>query len=92
MTIEQRLRQFIIENFYVTDPAEVQDDTLLVTAGFIDSTGMLEVIAFLEEEFGIQVADHETTPENLESVARMAAFVTRKRAGSSPPGGVEAVG
>lgn len=81
MTVQQRIRRFILENFYVSDPAEVADDTLLVTAGFVDSTGMLEVIAFLEEQFGIRIADHETTPENLESIERMAAFVARKRAG-----------
>jgi acyl carrier protein len=79
MTIHQQIRQFIIENFYVRDPSEVADDTLLVTMGVVDSTGMLETIAFLEETFGIAIADHEMTPENLESVARMAAFITRKR-------------
>lgn len=89
MTHQQRIRQFILENFYVSDPSEVADDTLLVSTGFVDSTGMLEVIAFLEEEFGIQIADHETTPENLESIERMAAFVGRKQGGA---GGLGATG
>jgi acyl carrier protein len=79
MTIQERIKQFVVENFYVSDPAEIAADTLLVTRGYVDSTGMLEVIAFLETEFGIQISDLETTPENLESIARMAAFVTRKR-------------
>ena len=79
MTIQQQVRQFIVENFYVSDPAAIADDTLLVTTGVIDSTGMLEVIAFLEESFGIPIADQEMTPENLESIERMAAFVTRKQ-------------
>ncbi len=73
-----RIRQFIIENFYIGNPAEVSDDPLLVSNGYIDSTGMLEVISFLESEYGIQIADQEMTPENLESVARIAAFVARK--------------
>lgn len=81
MTTQQTIRKFILENFYVSDPSEVADDTLLVTTGLVDSTGMLEVIAFLEEEFDIRIADHETTPENLESVERMAAFVARKQQG-----------
>lgn len=82
MTNAQRIKDFITDNFYVNDPAEVTDDTLLVTSGIVDSTGMLEVIAFLEAEFGIRIADDETTPENLESIARMTRFVERKRAGT----------
>jgi acyl carrier protein len=80
MTIQQSLRRFIGENFYVSDPAELTDDTLLFTSGIVDSTGMLEIIAFLEADHGIRIADTETTPENLESIARIAAFVERKRA------------
>lgn len=79
MTIQQQVRQFIVENFYVSDPSSIADDTLLVTTGVIDSTGMLEMIAFLEESFGIAIADQEMTPDNLESIERMVAFVTRKQ-------------
>jgi acyl carrier protein len=79
MEVSQRVRQFVIENFYISNPAEISDETLLVTNGYVDSTGMLEVISFLETEFGIQISDQETTPENLESVARITAFVTRKQ-------------
>ena len=79
MNIRERVRQFVVENFYVSDPSEIGDDTLLVTTGIVDSTGMLEVIGFLETEFGIRIDDRETTPENLETIERMAAFVERKR-------------
>ena len=79
MNTQQRVRQFIIENFYVSDPSEIGDDTLLVTTGVVDSTGMLEVIGFLEAEFAVRIEDREMTPENLESIERMAAFVERKR-------------
>lgn len=78
MTIQQSVRQFIADNFYVSDPEELADDTLLVTSGIVDSTGMLEIIAFLEADFGIRIGDHETTPENLGSIARIAAFVEGK--------------
>jgi acyl carrier protein len=80
MSVQQRVKQFVVENFYVSNPAELSDETLLVTDGYVDSTGMLEIIAFLESEFGIRIADTETTPENLESIARIAAFVARKQA------------
>lgn len=79
MNPQSKIRQFVLENFYIQDPSEITDDTLLVTNGIVDSTGMLEVIAFLEEQFGIRVSDEETTPENLESIGRMTAFVARKQ-------------
>jgi acyl carrier protein len=79
MTIQQRVRQFVLENFYVSDPAELADDSPLVTTGVVDSTGMLETMAFVETEFGIRIRDDETIPENLESIGRIAAFVARKR-------------
>jgi acyl carrier protein len=79
MIIHQKLRQFIIDNFYVSDPGSLSDDSSLIAEGVVDSTGMLEVIAFIEAEFGFAVADDETTPENLETIGRMAAFVERRR-------------
>jgi acyl carrier protein len=89
MTTEDRVRQFIVENFYLSDPAEIDDETLLATGGYIDSTGMLEVVAFLEQQFGIRITDQETTPENLDSVSRMAEFVRRKQSVLPPQGGME---
>jgi len=82
MNVQSHIRQFIVQNFYLPDPAEISNDTLLVTNGIIDSTGMLEVIAFLEEHFGVQIRDEDTTPENLDSIDRMAAFVARKLRGA----------
>lgn len=76
--IAQRVRQFIAENFFVSDPSTLEDDVSLITSGFVDSTGLLEVIAFLEAEFGIRIADDETVPENLETIGRIATFVGRK--------------
>ncbi len=80
MNVQQRVRQFIVENFYVSDPSELADDASLIQGGWVDSTGMLEMIAFLEGEYGIRIADDEMTPENLDSIERISAFVARKRA------------
>jgi len=80
MDVQARVKQFIVENFYVSDPAELGDETSLITGGYVDSTGMLEVITFLEGEFGIRIRDQEMVPENLETIGRIASFVTRKRA------------
>ena len=80
MTITQRVKQFILDNFFVGDTGGVEEDTSLIAEGIVDSTGMLEIIGFLEAEFGIEVADAETTPDNLETLGRIVAFVERKRA------------
>ncbi len=74
----ERIRSFIQKNFYV--PGALQDDASLLDQGIIDSTGVLEVVGFLEREFGIQVLDEEMLPENLDSISRIAAFVARKGA------------
>lgn len=79
MTVQERVRTFILEYFYVSDPSELTDDTSLIDSGYVDSTGMLSVILFLEGEYGFHIEDQETTPENLETISRIAAFVARKR-------------
>lgn len=76
---KEKIRQFVTTNFYVADPAALQDGESLLDSGIVDSTGVLEVIGFLEETFGIKVEDREMLPENLDSIERIAAFVTRKK-------------
>jgi len=81
--VAQRVRQFIAENFFVTDASSLADDASLITGGVVDSTGLLEVIAFLEAEYGISILDQEMVPDNLETIGRIDAFVTRKRRGAT---------
>jgi acyl carrier protein len=78
MDIAGKVRSFITTNFYVVDAASLHDDTSLLDRGIVDSTGVLEVIAFLETEFGIRIADEEMLPENLDSISRIGAFIQRK--------------
>lgn len=78
MSVESRVRAFITEFFYVSDPATLTDDLSLIDSGLVDSTGMMDVIVFLETEFGIAIADDEMVPENLESIGQIAAFVAEK--------------
>ena len=75
----QRIRDYVTSNFYV-DGGALQDDDSLLDRGIIDSTGVLELIQFLERELGVHVSDQELLPENLDSIARIDAFVTRKLA------------
>jgi acyl carrier protein len=78
--IKDSVRQFITKNFYVPDPSKLTDDVSFLDTGIIDSTSVLELTAFLEETFEIQVGDEELLPENLDSLRNVDAFVTRKRA------------
>jgi acyl carrier protein len=80
MDIRAQVRQFITKNFYVANAEELDDEASLLDRGVIDSTGVLEVIGFLESTFGITVEDAEMLPENLDSIGRISAFVERKRA------------
>ncbi|MBI4510157.1 MAG: acyl carrier protein [Deltaproteobacteria bacterium] len=79
MQIKDQVRQFITKNFYVASETELADEESLLSRGIIDSTGVLEVIAFLEGTFGIQVEDQEMVPENLDSIGRISALVARKK-------------
>jgi acyl carrier protein len=72
-------RALVTGNFYVADPGSLQDHTSLLDQGIIDSTGVLEVIMFIETTFGVTVEDSEMLPENLDSIERIAAFVARKK-------------
>ena len=81
MTTKDRVRQFIETNFYIADKAQLLDDTSLLDKGMVDSTGILEVVAWLESELGVTVDDTEILPENLDSIERIAAYAERKKSG-----------
>ncbi|PWJ86195.1 acyl carrier protein [Pseudaminobacter salicylatoxidans] len=78
--IKNEIRAFIVENFlFGDDTAPLADDQSLIASDLVDSTGILEMVTFLEERFGIVMADAEIVPANLDSIARIDAFVIRKR-------------
>jgi acyl carrier protein len=89
VSTEDLVRKFILEQFYVANPAELTPDASLIDTGIVDSMGMLDVILFLETSMGISISDADTTPENLETIRRIAAFVERKRAAEPGAAGVE---
>jgi acyl carrier protein len=79
-SLHDQIRCFILENYLFTDdPTQLGLDDSLLGRGIVDSTGMLEIILFIEEQLGVKVADSEMVPEHLDSVNRIAAFVTSKR-------------
>jgi acyl carrier protein len=81
MSKAQELRHYILETFLFSDDESLlKNDDSFLDRGIIDSTGVLELIMFLEERYGIAVADDELVPDNLDSVNRLVAFVERKTA------------
>ena len=77
--IQAELTEFIVRNYLFGDTKRVpRDNDSLIDEGFIDSTGMLELIEFLESHFSVKVSDSETVPENLGSIASLTKFVTSK--------------
>lgn len=77
--VEQKVRGFILENFmFSDDESALGNEESLLEKGVIDSTGVMELVAFLEDEYKIQVADDELVPENLDSVQNIVAFVGGK--------------
>ncbi len=77
--LEQQVRQFVLDNFLFGEERDLKSSSSLLEAGIIDSTGVLELVTFLEKSFGIQVADSELVPENLDSIDRIASYIERKQ-------------
>ena len=83
MDIQLTIREFLKENFMVSEEGnDVGDSDSFLETGLVDSTGMLEVIEFLEETFGIALEDEELIPENLDSIENLTNFVHRKLEGT----------
>lgn len=79
------LRSFVLENFmFGAAPNALDEDASFLDSGIIDSTGVMELVGFLEDRFGITVEDAELTPENLDSISRLCVYLTGK--GVAPGG------
>ncbi len=82
--IERNIREFIVSNFmFGVDDGSLKREDSFLQNGVIDSTGVLELVAYLEQSFNIEVDDHELVPVNLDSIQNVAAYVSRKL-GSGP--------
>lgn len=83
MTTAYELRQFILDNYLFGQAAfTLSDDTSFLENGIIDSTGLLELIAFLEKKYGIRLEDQEIIPDNLDSIAKLTQFIQQKLSSS----------
>jgi acyl carrier protein len=78
-TIAQEIRGFVVANFlFGQESGGLTEEQSFLETGIIDSTGVLELVAFLEQHYGIAVDDRELLPENLDSIGNVTRFVTRK--------------
>jgi len=76
------IKQFIIRQSALQGGRSLDDDESLLDSGVIDSTTMMDLIAFLESQFGITIGEDEMTPENFDTINAITALVSRKTAGS----------
>ena len=79
MELALSIRTFIIENFLFGEDNNLKEETSFLESGIIDSTGILELVSYLEETFGISVEDEELVPENLDSIANVVAYLGKKK-------------
>ncbi len=80
-TYASAIKAFIVGNFLFgqQEGGGFTDDQSFLESGIIDSTGLLELVSFIEEQYGISVDDRELVPENLDSLRNISQFVVRKR-------------
>jgi acyl carrier protein len=77
--IRRELRQFVTDNFLLSeDDAGLADDASFLEQGIVDSTGVLELVSFLERRYAITLDDAELVPDNLDSIGKLTAFLERK--------------
>ena len=80
--VKEQVREFIVENFLFGDDADFNEDASFLEEGIIDSTGVLELVTFLEETFSITVDDEELVPENLDSLTNVINYIDVKLNGA----------
>jgi len=77
-TIAQQIRSFIQESFLFGQADSLRDGDSFLESGIIDSTGILQLIAFLQDAYGVRVEDEEAIPDNLDSIDRIVVYLRRK--------------
>ena len=77
--LKDRLLGYVTDTFLFGQRGELNAETMLLEKGIVDSTGVLELVVFIEEECGFKVADAELVPENFGSVQRLVSYVERKK-------------
>lgn len=80
MSTKDKIRGYILENFLFTDDqSALSNSDSFLEKGLVDSTGILEIITFIEDDFNLSIEDDEMVPENLDSVDNIIAFIAKKQ-------------
>jgi acyl carrier protein len=79
MDYTKQIRDFIVTNFLFGDAGNLQNDTSFLESGTVDSTGMLELIMFVENTYGFKIEPEEMVPENLDSINKVVSFVAKRQ-------------
>ncbi len=79
--LKEAIRVFVVENFLYGDDEKLDDNSSFLEEGIIDSTGILELVTYLEETYKILVEDEELIPENLDSIAKVVKYILKKNRG-----------
>jgi acyl carrier protein len=78
-TVSSEIKAFIVSNFLFGDEGKgIEEEQSFLESGVIDSTGLLELVSFIEQKYGITVGDREMVPENLDSLRNVSRLVARK--------------
>ena len=75
----EHTRDYIIDNFLFGEAGGFDNETSFMEAGILDSTGILELITFLEKTYDIKVHDDEIIPENMDSLSNLAVYIADKK-------------
>ncbi len=79
MAVREEIRSYVLDNYLFTDDqSKLEDDNSFLETGILDSNGVMEIIFFLEDEYGVAISQEEMIPENLDSVSRIVKFVEAK--------------
>lgn len=79
MQIEDQIRQFILKNLYFVPDETLDDESSFLDTGVVDSTGVMELVTFVQTEFGVIVEPQDIVVENFDSVSKLARFIRRKQ-------------
>jgi acyl carrier protein len=84
MDVLETVKDYVVENFLFGDDSRIGPDTEFLGNGILDSTGMLELVGFLEEKFGIRIEDNELVPDNTNSLEKISLYISKKTRKTQP--------
>jgi acyl carrier protein len=88
MPVRESIRRYIMENFLYADDGDLlKDEASFLEEGIVDSTGILELVMFVEETFGVAVDDEDIVPENFDSVNRLVRYIQTQVGGTASVAG-----